>query len=226
MNNSIWPYFIRAIDLIKSNFALILIPTIIFFAPYPFLLNSDKNLGSPLLVFTKLLLIVVYPLIYGRFIAIINNIRVVSWGQLFRDHWWNYFIVSLILHIPNVVLAFISLLFELNTKIITGTTSVVVDIIAIYIFPIVFFTKERLPSISLGLKCLFGNFRFSLPIVIISILPFLVGLLFSNFATVSKIDLQFFLSAIPQWFLAIIIDFTAFITASLILREKLFGDHI
>ena len=222
MNNSIRPYLFDAINLIKSNISLLLIPTIIAFTPYLFLTSSNKALGSALSIVSRLLLVVIYPLIYGKFIAIINGISTVSWGQLFILHWWNYFIVMIVLYIPILFIVFINFLFHLGINLLVGIALAVIDILAIYIFPIIFIEYLRLPSIPLGVKCLFGNFKFSLPLIFISILPILFLLLPNNPSPISEISLYQFLSALPQWIFAIVVDFTVFITASLILKDKLY----
>jgi len=168
------------------------------------------------------LLFVIYPLIYGKFIAIINGVSTFSWRQLFGLHWWNYFLVKLVLHIPILFLIFIASLFDLDINRLEDVTSVALDILAIYIYPIVFMTYQRLASIPLGIKCLLGNFTFSIPLIILSILPILVELLPRNPATFSEISVYYFLFALPQWIFAIVIDFTVFITASLILKDKVY----
>jgi hypothetical protein len=86
----------------------------------------------------------------------------------------------------------------------------------------VFITYQRLARIPLGIKCLLGNSAFSLPLIIISILRSLLVLLPSNPSTVSEISAYHFLFVLPQWLFAVVIDFTVFITASLILKDKLF----
>ena len=225
MNNSIRPHLAEALNLIKSNIYLLLIPIVIVFAPYLFLISPNKTFGSALSSVSRLLLIIVYPLIYGKFISIINGVSRVSWGQLFVLHWWNYFIVKLILNIPSLFLVFINLLFNLGINILVGTTSTVIDILSIYIFPIVFIEYLRLKSIPLGVKCLFGNFKFSLPLIFISILPILFVLLPRNPSTISEFSLHQLLSALPQWIFAVVIDFTVFITASLILKDKLYRNR-
>lgn len=222
MNNSIRPYLYDAANLIRSNVSLLLIPTIIVFAPYLFLIISNQAFGNTLSIFSLVLLFVIYPLIYGKFIAIITGVRKVTWRQLFGLHWWNFFLVKLVLHIPILFLIFIASLFDLDIKRLEGVTSVVLDILAIYIYPIVFMTYQRLASIPLGIKCLIGNFTFSIPLIILIILPILVELLPRNPATYSEISAFYLLFALPQWIFAVVIDFTVFITASLILKDKLY----
>ena len=173
MNNSIRPYIYDAANLIRSNVSLLLIPTIIVFAPYLFLVISNQAFGNTLSIFSMFLLFVIYPLIYGKFIAIINGVSTISWRQLFGLHWWNYFLVKLVLHIPILFLIFIASLFDLDINRLEDVTSVALDILAIYIYPIVFMTYQRLASIPLGIKCLLGNFTFSIPLIILSILPIL-----------------------------------------------------
>ena len=222
MNNSIRPYLYDATKLIRSNIFLLLIPTVIAFAPYLSLIYSNTGLSSPISIASSLILFVIYPLIYGKFIALLNNNRTVSWSQLFSLHWLNFLIVSLFLRIPNIVLTFIHIFMKWDFNPIEETISAIIDILSIYIFPIVFITYKRLPSIPLGIKCLLGNFKFSLPIIILGILPNLVEVLSRNSSMHSENYLYYLFLALPQWIFALVIDFLVFITASLILKDRLY----
>ena len=222
MNNSIRPYLYDATKLIKSNVSLLLIPTVIAFAPYLFLVISNNALISAAHVVSSLILFVFYPLIYGKFIAIINKNRNITWSQLFTLHWLNFFIVALLLSIPSLFLTLFNILFKWDINSIEETISALIDMLSIYIFPIVFITYKRLPSIPLGIKCLLGNFTFSLPIIILSIVPLIVELFLSNSFMYSDNYLYYYFFALPQWIFALLIDFTVFITASLILKDRLY----
>jgi hypothetical protein len=222
MNNSIRPYLFGAVNIIRSNVSLLFIPTTIVFTPYLFMIISNKALGSILSIFSMLLLLVIYPLIYGKFIAIINDVNTVSWGQLFTLHWWNYVIVKLVLFSPIIFLSLITSFFNLDVNRFEDIISFLLDIFSIYIFPMVFITYQRLASIPLGIKCLLGNFTFSLPIILLSLLPTLTELLSRNTSTVSENPTFYFLLVFLQLIFAVVIDFTVFITASLILKEKIF----
>jgi hypothetical protein len=222
MNNSIRPYLFEAMSLIRSNLSLLFIPTIIAFIPYLSLFSPKNPLGGLIVIFSRISLFILYPLIYGRFIAIINGYNTLSWGQLFSLHWLNYFIVRIVLYVPILILLFVYMIFNLNNKFIIGITSILIDVLAIYILPIVFLDHVRLKSIPFGLKCLLGNFKFSLPLIFISILPILFSFLPSLTSGHSYFPLYYFFIALPQWIFALVIDFTVFISASLILKDKLY----
>jgi hypothetical protein len=221
MNFSIRPYLFDAINLIKSNFPLLLIPTVIVFVPYLSMTTSNNALTSALFIFSAFSLLVVYPLIYGKFVAIINDVTAVSWWQLFALHWWNYVIVKLVLHSPILLLKLLALVFELELDPLVGLISVVLGILSIYIVPMVFLTYQRLASISLGIKCLLGNFRFSLPLIILAVSPIVLELLPATTDSYSDFSAYYIFAALPWWLFMVLIDFTVFVAASLVLKDKL-----
>jgi hypothetical protein len=148
----------------------------------------------------------------------------IGWGQLFVLHWWNYFVVKLLLSLPILFLTFTHLLLNIEIDYQIEAFSLLIDILAIYIIPIVFISHQKWPSIPLGLKCLFGNFRFSLPLVLLSISPILLALIPINSIILSINPTYRVLSFLPQWSFTVLIDFAVFITASLIIKDKLYQE--
>ncbi len=222
MNNSIKPYLFNAFYLIKENINLLLIPVVIIVAPFLFYLSTNESLASLFALVSPLVLIVFYPLLYGKFVAIIYGDNTVSWGELFALHWWNFILVKIAINIPVILLSFINVLVNINPLLIF--ISIITEVFSIYIIPIVFIENQRLASIPLGIKCLLGNYKFSLPLIIISILPVLFVLLFSLSSPASEITATYLISVLPHYIFSIFIDFTVFITATLILKARLYGD--
>ena len=99
-----------------------------------------------------------------------------------------------------------------------------IPIVSIYIFPLVFINKEVFSSIPLGLKCLLGNLKFSLPLVLVTAFSVLFSLLTEGI--LSYIG-SFVLSSsilIVLVFISTTIDFTLFIAVCLILKDKLLAN--
>ena len=219
MSKETHKYLLDAIEILKRNVTPLLFLALIgllFYAP-----TSSGNPSGFTSILPMLVLFIIYPLIYGRYVEIINNNRNISYVQIFRAHWLNFVIVSIIIAGPILVLSFLGLIAGspfLGARIIL---SIAVDILGIYIFPLVFLLRERLTSIPLGIKCLFGNFTFSTPLVLLTLVPSVLGLLVKSVAAPSSAT-----PTVPAfyylfWLISIVIDFTVFIAASLILKEKL-----
>ena len=225
MEKPIRLYFIDATSIIKSHLSLLYVPVLIgsgFYIP----LISSKAPGAFFYFLSLIVMVVIYPLIYGRYTEIITNETHVSWIHIFNKHWFNYFVVNLILGIPIFIFAIISVSSETQIGVTENLVSASVDVLAIYIIPLVFLTNKKFPSIPLGMKCLLGNFRFSFPLVLVTLFAVMCRLFVEFPSEGSGPSLGLVLFGFIFWVLIVLVDFTVFVTATLILKEKLFQNEL
>jgi len=225
MNDTARPQVIRAVNIIRSNFNLLLIPAAIIGISYLSFLVPEQ-LGGVLAFGSVLATLIVYPLMYGRFSEIITGQGPVSWGGLLRRHWLNFISVSIVLHAP--LLIWLVLLYSFKLAVGAGTDLVyaLVNILGIYVIPLVFLTGERFSCLPLGIKCLIGNFHFSLPLVFLSILSILFGAFMGHGGAESPPHTSSAFVGLLVVFLTVAVDFLVFVAAGLVLKEKLFQDRI
>jgi hypothetical protein len=219
MSKEAYKYLLNATEILKRNVTPLLFLALIgllFYAP-----TSSGKLSSFNPILPMLVLFIIYPLIYGRYVEIVNGNRSFTYVQIFRAHWLNFVIVSLVMASPMLVLSFLGLISGSPILTIRIILSIAVNILSIYIFPLVFLLRERFECIPLGIKCLLGNFTFSTPLVLLTLVPSILGLLVRSGGEPLSTS-----PAIPAfsyllWIISIAIDFTVFIAASLILKKKL-----
>jgi hypothetical protein len=104
---------------------------------------------------------------------------------------------------------------------LTKILSILIDILSIYILPLVFLLKKRFTCIPLGIKCLFGNLNFSIPLVMLAVVPSILNLFSMESSDTTVLSLPLFALNYIFWVVSLIIDFAIFIAAALILKEKL-----
>jgi hypothetical protein len=220
MDQSARPYVIRAISIVRTHANLILIPSIVIGMSYLSFLFPE-NFGGLLAFGSVLATLIIYPLMYGRFTEIINGAFPVSWGQLLRLHWGNFVLVSILLHVP----LFVWLLISYSSGVAAGSMTYLlyglINILSIYVIPLVFLTRERFPCILLGIKCLIGNFQFSTPLVFLSILSIALSFSMGGSSTDSAVPPSSAVGGLVVTFLTVAVDFVVFVAACLVLKEKL-----
>jgi hypothetical protein len=165
-------------------------------------------------------------MVYGRFTEIVNGDAPVSWGELLRRHWWNFVSVSLVLHIP----LFIWILIVFSSGLAAGTVTFLlyglINVLSIYVIPLVFMTRERFSCIPFGIKCLIGNFHYSTPLVLLSVLSIALSFSMSQSGSTSPLPPSSALGGLVVTFLTVAVDFLVFIAASLVLKEKVFQNQV
>lgn len=225
MHETARPQVIRAVQIIRSNFNLLLIPAAVIGISYLSFLVPEQ-LGGLLAFGSVLATLILYPLMYGRFSEIITGQGPVPWSGILRRHWLNFICVSIVLHAP--LFLWLLLIFSSGSGGGAGTDLVyaLVNILGIYVIPLVFLTGERFSCIPLGIKCLIGNFQFSLPLVFFSILSILVGAFLGQGGAGSPPHASSAFVGLLVIFLTVAVDFLVFVAASLVLKEKLFQERI
>jgi hypothetical protein len=175
MNLEVAKYIREAGIVIRNNLFPLFIPIII----RALFLIPQKVVGPPSvsLFISMILLLIIYPLVYGQYIEIILHGREISYFEIFKTHWLNFFSVSLLIGLPALILSAFATVIIKDSSAIEYTLWLLMSGLTLYIFPLVFLLRKRLESITLGLKCLFGNFSFSLPLLLLSFVPLILALL-------------------------------------------------
>ena len=212
-------YLLRAALILKANAYPLILPAIL--GVWLYLPAGSDESPPTFFVMSLMILFVLLPVIYGQYIELIVHNRPNSYFQIFRTHWLNYFVVSLILGMPILILSLLGHVFGLPFWGLIKILSVLIDILSIYIFPLVFLTRKHLVCIPLGIKCLFGNLNFSLPLVMLAVVPSLFNLFNPEVSDTTVLSLPMFALNYLFWIVSLLIDFVIFVAAALILKEKL-----
>jgi hypothetical protein len=221
MIQSAQPHVLRAINLIRSHAYLVIVPSLVIGLSFLSFLFPEK-FGGLLAFGSVLATLILYPLMYGRFTEIINGKVPVPWGQLLRQHWWNFISVSITLHIPLFIWLLISYSSGVEAGAVTFLLYGMINILSIYVIPLVFLTRERLPCVPLGIKCLVGNFQYSLPLIFLSMLSMTLSFSMGYSGADSPLPPSSAVGGLVVTFLTVAVDFVVFVAACLVLKEKLF----
>ena len=211
-------YLIDSAQFLRANLnPLLLLALLGLILSFP---SSSKELGFSLFL-PIFIVMIFYPLVYGRYSEIIQGNPNISYHQLFNKHWFNFFIVNLIVGGPVLIISFIGSVIGESTMALKTLLWVLTDIMTIYIIPLVFLLNRKISSVSLGIKCLLGNLRYSIPLMVLVLFPLLLNLIMRNPYLTSNQPANAFLGNYLFWILNLLFDFTIFIAATLILKEKL-----
>jgi hypothetical protein len=219
------PFIINAVEIIKSNISLLSLPILLGFI----ICAPDHFLGKAgIILFPSAIIsfLVIYPLIYGKYIELINREAQYPWYQILNKYWFNYVVAHLVLYLPIIAVGYISLLFDFKMSFLMKLLYLVVDVLSIYIIPLVFLRKDIFPSIVLGSKCLLGNLKFNEPLIGIVLLAFLPSIVSELLLKIMSHEIIVFALNFSVYILNVLINFILFIAASLILKDKLFQESI
>ncbi len=190
-----------------------------------FYLPKAPEKSSAFLFFLPVcLLFILYPLVYGQYIEIITHNRQAAYSDIFRTHWLNYFVVSVVIGIPALMISFLGAHAKPHAVAWKTGTAIAVDLFTIYVIPLVFLLQKRLKCIPLGIKCLFGNLQFSTPLILLSLIPSILGVMIRPVPDAAEYSLGTMVLGYLFWVVSIYVDCLVFISAALILKEKLLAD--
>jgi hypothetical protein len=164
-------FILKAINVTNSHiiYIFILAVTGIYLPSWPLLLVS---------CFGLVLSLVIFPVIYGRFIDILERRTYSSFSSLLQKHWLNFWLVSLLLVTPFIVVGIIGATLKWEFPIYFLILSItVIEVLSIYIYPLVFLKHQGISSIPLGIRILFSKFRQSMPLVFLCLIILMIDLL-------------------------------------------------
>ena len=108
MSREAYRYLLDITEVLKRDITPILFLALIgllFYAPTFSCKGSGLTPILPILV-----LFIIYPLIYGGYLEIVNDNRCFSHVQVLRAHWLNFVIVSIIIASPMLILSLLGLI--------------------------------------------------------------------------------------------------------------------
>ena len=213
-------YLIDSAQFLRANvnpLLLLALMGLIFSFP-----SSSEEFSAFGLFLPMIIVMIFYPMVYGRYSEIIQGNPNISYYQIFNKHWFNFFIVNLIVGSPALIVSLLgSVIGEHVMAALKTLLWFLADIMSIYIIPLVFLLNRKISSVSLGIKCLFGNLQYSIPLMVLILFPSLLNLIVQNPYLTPKQPATAFLGNYLFWILNLLFDFTIFIAATLILKERL-----
>lgn len=223
MNSTVFSYLLSSFKIILSYPKILIVYAVVSFLYFwdYIKFETEKTIFYYISIVAFLF---IWPIIYGKYIEIITNEKHSSYWDIFKKHWLDYYLVCIIISLPAILFMFFSIV--LNFPIVPVSLNLIVillNVLAIYVIPLVFITQKRLHSVSLGLKCIIGNFNHSWLLVALTIISSILNLFFREHGmTIFNGNLLFTaLIGSILIFVLIIVDFVVFISASLILKDKL-----
>lgn len=210
MDEQIKLYLFKSVKTLNQNFILVLVLSLISIFFLPGWVSILLGLAGVILT----------PVIYGRFFEIPWRTNYSTYLQLFNQHWLNFFVVSIILRSPY--LAFIRLLSGDSGFLIASFLEALTLLLGIYVIPLVFITREKVFPIASGLRCLWHNFQYSLPLVFLTLLMVIINKLSQVFVLSSfqNNPAAIFAVAFIQNILLNYIALSVFMTATMLLLNK------
>jgi len=148
--------------IIQSNIGLLFILSAV----------SVYEFGTPFLFSTLSLFssVIFLPAIYGRFAELSTASEASSsWIELFKKNWINYWVVSLLLGTPLLLLIMLSSETVFNRRILYPAVHTLLLLLSIYIYPYVFLKHLRLEAIVLGWNFLIKNLRANTLLIVITL---------------------------------------------------------
>ncbi len=168
-------------------------------------------------IVAPLLLVVVVPVIYGRLAEIAMVTEHTSYTGIFRKHWLNCFVVSIVCGVPVLILRLvIEKLGGAEARMISAVgLPAVVAVLTLYVFPLVFIERRSVAVIPWGVRYLLANFRYSLPLILLILLRHSLWVVLLPVAHSDKVAMLAVRAALEWW-----ITLAVFTTATIILTRE------
>ncbi len=210
MNDQMKIYLFKSVQTLNQNLILVVMLS----------MTSILILPNNISIFSVLAGTMITPVIYGRFFEIPWRTSYSTYLQLFKQHWLNYWLVTIILGTPVIV--FGSLSSGFSGFMFKSFLEAISFIFGIYAVPLVFITGERVFSIKSGVKCLWQNFHYSLPLILLTLLIVVIKQLSLLFVLSSFQGNHTILFAVIfiQNFILNYIALPVFMTATMLLLHK------
>lgn len=228
MNTEIKQKLYQSIDIIKSCPGFLLICLLICLIGYISSV-SDSEMFDLLSYLSYIIGFFFTPIAYGRYIEIINNESHISYSHIFKKHWINYYLVILTFMALLLPIIIVIDIFALTVRHISVSSYVLnlsflfANAISIFIIPLIFILEKRLKAISLGFKCIIGNPKDSIYLIILVLVMYGADSLYSYYssAIAESYTFAYVVFGVIVGLISMVINFVVFIIASLILKEKL-----
>ncbi len=227
MPDSSITYFKSASKLLAAHTRLILPLLLVGFIGF----TVNDMSGDKLFLFSllsSLFMLIIMPVVYGRFNQIVSNKPFVSWNDLFNKYFFKYVGLILLMVLMMFILLFFFSLFAMSSyagslsfSIILALYILIFRLIALYAVPLIFFDNSIKQSLTLGLKCFLGNLPYNFPFILIILLLSLAsaGIMFIG---KDHGTLNIILNC-SMWVVSFVVEFIIFIAITMILRDKIYS---
>jgi len=165
--------------------------------------------------------------VYGRIVAQIQREGILPAFEIVKSNWFNYLIVVILISFPFVLYGQLSKAFSMSIEsyiFLQEGVRTLLNILSIYILPIVFIKKQHILSILAGIVYLFNNFAKSMPIITLLAVVFIVNSAVSLWIAEQTIQEKDILSYLPLLLLVNIsmtyASFLVFTAASVVLIPR------
>jgi len=182
---------------------------------------SFRYAGNSGMIIEGVILLVAYPLIYGRYAELLQGNPQISYRQILRKHWLNFFLVNLVLSMFFLLVALIGsslITFQSPAQL---AAKLIFDIIKVYMIPLVFLMNTGIACISSGLRYLIDHITFSIPLMLITLVPAFLEWTTHNMGLEAGASFNAFLGNAFFTVCYISLNLLVFITATLVLRDEL-----
>lgn len=164
-------YLLESIKIVNRHFIYVIILSIT-----GLYLFGHSKLVTTSMFLNMLLSLILYPAIYGRLIGIVLEGEKKPFKEILFTHWFNYVSVAFILGAPTFIFLFFFkfLMSRLAGEILLVFISGGLGLIGIYAYPCVFLFRKNISSIFTGFKYLLDHFTYSVPLIILTALIFII----------------------------------------------------
>lgn len=217
--------FANAVRLVHDNFVLVLI---LGFAE---MFRQWANIDFVWIISTTAVIALV-PAVYGRMTYALQGNPYSSLKDILKKHAWNYYAVMLCINVPLYMLIGILSIPLTIQEHLAGIGSTLyftlwtfVQILLVYIIPLVFLKRQNIPAIPAGLKYLRGNIKKSMPLILLVLLyPSLqFGLPFMLPSTINESTFAYHAYSYVYSFTIVYVDLVIFALAAILLIPALNG---
>lgn len=198
----------RSASIVLKNYFLLIFPVALGYFLY---IPDPRNVNISNIIGVFLLLLCYLPLAYGYLFEVSVNNQRLSFYTIFKKHWLNVILVSLLFLITCFFISF----YIMQNIMLQFLFLLVAKVSIIYVIPLVYFKGVSFDNIIFGFKCFFGNLSFNTPLVTLSFSPMFFAILLVGLTGKSNIQVHI-LVCVFEFF----VNFVLFTSAVLILQEK------
>jgi len=115
--------------------------------------------------------------VYGRLVAIVQGNTAIPTKLIIKENWSNYIIAIIILGTPILLFSQLIKLHSTSAELLVFSKEgirMLVNILAIYVLPIVFIKKQHFLAIIAGIIFFVHNFKKSIPLIMLAIFMFII----------------------------------------------------
>jgi hypothetical protein len=224
MNESTLPYFRDAARLLAYHYRIVLFPLAVGLVSN-LMSSAPSRVTHTLSIFSSLSLLAIIPVLYGRINEIITDQEFKSWKHLFSKYFVKYLgyllFAFVVMSLPLFIFLMAGQFLGLSLGVYLIFISIAYHLLALYAVPLLFYEEGIKNSFVLGYKCLAGNFKFNIPLIMISVALILVSRPF----TLDEMGAAGAAINFLRWCVWVLLQILLFTAVSFILKAKLYGNR-